>query len=92
MGIEGKDRLQSYEEFWPLYLKEHSKSDTRQLHYLGSGLALMALCGAAVKKDARLLAAIPVAGNFFTELGYLPIVIIIAGNRRIYFLSGFITE
>ncbi len=63
MAINGKDRLKTYDEFWPLYLKEHSKSDTRQLHYLGSGLALAALCGAAVKKDARLLAAIPLAGD-----------------------------
>lgn len=61
-AVEKKKRLETYEEFWPYYLKEHSKDKTRHLHYLGSGLALTALCGAVVKRDARLLAAIPIAG------------------------------
>ena len=65
MSVEEKtdNRLGSYEEFWPFYLKEHSKSKTRHLHYLGSGLAITALCAASVKKDARLLAAVPLAGR-----------------------------
>lgn len=61
--VKTDDRLGTYEEFWPFYLKEHSKSKTRHLHYLGSGLAITALCAASVKRDARLLAAVPLAGR-----------------------------
>lgn len=70
MSVEVKtdsDRLGSYEEFWPFYLKEHSKSKTRHLHYLGSGLAITALCAASVKRDARLLAAVPLAGRLLCQ-------------------------
>lgn len=74
VDVNTDPRLGTYEEFWPFYLKEHSKSNTRHLHYLGSGLALTALCAAGVKKDARLLAAVPFAGygpawvaHFFVE-------------------------
>jgi hypothetical protein len=57
-----KDRLQSYEKFWPYYLKEHSKNNTKYLHYLGSTLSIGALCGAAFTKNPKLLLAVPVAG------------------------------
>ncbi len=60
--VKKHDRLQTYEAFWPHYLKEHSKDKTRYLHYLGSSLAIASLAGVAYTKNPRLLLAIPLAG------------------------------
>ena len=56
------DRLKTYEEFWPFYLREHSKESTRHLHYVGSSLALLVVGTAAVTRRPGLLLAVPFAG------------------------------
>ncbi len=33
----------SFAEFYPYYLSEHSRSTTRRIHFLGSGLGLVCL-------------------------------------------------
>ena len=34
---------QTFEQFWMYYLSEHSKNGTRILHFIGTGVALLAL-------------------------------------------------
>lgn len=48
-------RIERYDEFWPFYLKQHSRVETRALHYFGTGLALVLLVFAAILAEWRLL-------------------------------------
>lgn len=60
----------SYREFWPIYLREHSRPATRGLHYLGTGLGLALLAAAILTADWRLLPAALVAGYAFAWIGH----------------------
>ena len=66
-------RLESYAEFWPYYVSEHSRPATRALHFLGTALVLATLAAAALVSP-RWLMAVPFAGygpawigHFFVE-------------------------
>jgi len=49
------ERIARYAEFWPFYLRQHSREGTRLVHYVGTGLALVMLLAAALLADWRLL-------------------------------------
>ena len=68
------ERLQTYAEFWPYYLREHSEPSCRALHYVGTLAGLSTLITAAITAQPWLvLAALPIAygpawvGHFFIE-------------------------
>ena len=54
--------LQSYEDFWLYYLREHAKPGTRALHYAGTLSAVASVAAAAVFANPWILLAAPVAG------------------------------
>lgn len=67
-------RFQSFEEFWPFYVKEHAKKTTRLLHFVGTTGAMGCLAGAVLFRKPWLLLAAPVVGygpawfsHFFIE-------------------------
>lgn len=63
----------TFEEFWPFYLREHSKPATRALHYIGTSL-VVAIAGYAVLMGHwALLFALPIAGYFFAWLAHFTI-------------------
>jgi hypothetical protein len=63
-------RHRSFGEFWPFYLREHSRPRTRALHFAGTGLVLLTTAAAAASRDWRLLAAVPVAGYGLAWAGH----------------------
>ncbi|MEQ9134854.1 MAG: DUF962 domain-containing protein [Thalassobaculum sp.] len=52
----------TYAEFWPRYLRQHSRPATRRVHVLGTLLGVLLLVGAIVYADWRLAAAALVVG------------------------------
>lgn len=64
----------TYRQFWPYYLNEHARPATRQIHYLGSTVALAFLAAAIVAADPWYLIGALVGGygpawfaHFFVE-------------------------
>ena len=45
-GVEYK--IQSYEDFWPIYLREHLDDTCRNLHYVGTSWAILCLTMLAI--------------------------------------------
>jgi hypothetical protein len=63
----------SFAEFWPFYLREHSKPRTRALHYAGTSLVLAIAALALLTGRWPWLAAVPVAGYGFAWLAHFAV-------------------
>lgn len=48
ISIMTEPTITSYLAFWPFYLREHSRADTRTMHVVGTSLALILVALAAV--------------------------------------------
>jgi hypothetical protein len=57
-------------EFWPFYLREHSKKGTRALHLLGTALALGFVLAAAVLLEPWLLLGALLSGYAFAWVAH----------------------
>lgn len=66
-------RFTRFADFWPFYLREHSRRHTRALHYMGT--TLVALLGLAALWTGRwgLAAAMPVAGYAFAWIAHFAV-------------------
>lgn len=52
-------QFKTFEEFWPHYLREHSRPETRILHFAGTSVAAASLLGLlATRKKRYLLTAL----------------------------------
>ncbi|MEQ5833483.1 DUF962 domain-containing protein [Marinobacter sp. R17] len=63
-------RFNSFAEFYPYYLEEHSDVTCRRLHYLGSVLVLAILLYAATTSQWLYLLLLPLVGYGFAWLGH----------------------
>lgn len=52
-----RERIQSFEEFWPFYLAEHRDPTSRKLHFLGTTGFLATAIGSAVTRPTTFLPA-----------------------------------
>ena len=57
-----QDRVASYREFWPYYLRQHARAGTRAWHYLGTGLVLLCFAAALWSADPWIAVAAILAG------------------------------
>ena len=64
------DRKASYQEFWPHYLLEHGKSNTRFLHFIGTGIAIVFLFNFLLAQHWPSLFIALIAGYFFAWIGH----------------------
>jgi len=62
--------IQSFEEFYPLYLKEHSNRMCRRLHFVGSTIALGCLVMAVTTRQPMYLLYGLLAGYGFAWIGH----------------------
>ena len=60
----------TFAEFWPFYLREHSKVRTRALHYIGTSLVVLIAVAAALTARWDWLFALPLAGYFFAWVAH----------------------
>jgi hypothetical protein len=63
-------RFESFEEFWPFYVKEHAKNGTRILHFIGTTAAMACVAGGILTKRRWLLALAPIVGYGPAWLGH----------------------
>ena len=64
------ERYTTFAEFWPFYLREHSRPGTRALHYIGTSLVVAVASGTVVTGRWWWLLAMPVAGYFFAWIAH----------------------
>lgn len=63
----------TFEEFWPFYLREHSKPQTRALHYIGTTLVVGIALYAGTTGNWLMLLALPLAGYFFAWVAHFTV-------------------
>ena len=61
----------TYREFWPHYLREHSRPLTRHLHFLGTALAVSTAAYAVATLTWWLVLAAAGTGYLFAWIGHL---------------------
>lgn len=67
------ERIRTYSEFWPYYLREHSKPATRWLHLVGTSLGIGIAITAGVLGKAVLVPAALVASYGLAWVGHFGI-------------------
>ena len=68
--MEKRERFNSFAEFYPYYLGEHSNSTCRRLHFVGTSLVILIFVLALVATVWWWLIALPVAGYGFAWVGH----------------------
>ena len=62
--------MQTFAEFWPFYLREHSRKATRTLHFAGTTLSLLLVIGGIALRSGGLLLLALVCGYAFAWVGH----------------------
>lgn len=63
-------KYQSFKEFYPFYLSEHSNATCRKLHVVGSSLVLLIVIFSLMTEKYKFLIMIPFVGYGFAWVGH----------------------
>ena len=58
-------RIQTYDEFYKLYLKQHTNTICRLLHVIGTTIVIVLTLTAIYHREPKLLILVPLAGYGF---------------------------
>ncbi len=67
---EDAQKFNSFSDFYPYYLSEHSNVTCRRLHVIGSALVIMVAVAAIVGQNWLLLWLLPIIGYGFAWVGH----------------------
>ncbi|WP_260955642.1 DUF962 domain-containing protein [Pseudomonas citri] len=68
--MENPRTFNTFAEFYPYYLSEHSNSTCRRLHFAGTSLVILILAVALTVGSGWWLLTVPVAGYGFAWVGH----------------------
>jgi hypothetical protein len=68
--VDNLQRFNSFEQFYPYYLGEHSNPACRRLHFVGTTLVIALLAYTIGSGKWLLLLAVPFAGYGFAWVGH----------------------
>jgi len=65
--------MNSFKEFWPFYMQEHSDPTNRKLHFIGTLLVHLIIIYAVFSQDWPVLWLAPIFGYAFAWVGHFVI-------------------
>ena len=65
-----EDKIKTYKEFYPFYLKEHSNRMCRLLHVIGTSIVLTLLLTSIIHFNPYWLIFVPLTGYGFAWVGH----------------------
>ncbi|MBT2294209.1 Mpo1-like protein [Pseudomonas fluorescens] len=68
--MENTRRFNTFAEFYPYYLSEHSNSTCRRLHFIGTSLVILIVALALIVGNGWWLIVLPIAGYGFAWVGH----------------------
>ncbi len=70
-AVNRTERITSFREFWPFYVREHARPLTRQLHFVGTTGVIAAVAAAVITGRWALLGLAPLSGYGFAWAAHL---------------------
>ena len=65
-----EERIKSFDEFYPFYLKQHSNKTCRLLHIIGTTIVLALVFTSIYHTNFQLLIFVPITGYGFAWVGH----------------------
>jgi hypothetical protein len=62
MSASAQNRISSFADFWPYYVREHSRPATRAIHFAGTTAAVLVLIASVEWQQWWALVAVPLVG------------------------------